>query len=111
MPQIGEFIRNETGFSGRIRTLLLDLEVSILPVEPSDVGNAPDYRLYHDEGDEAREIGAAWTHTGEKTWDYLSVRIDDPMLVHPIRAFLFRNSETSSWSLHWNRPPKRDGKD
>lgn len=111
MPQIGDFIRGETGFAGRIRTLLLDLEVNILPAEASDVGNAPDYRLFHSEGDTAREIGAAWSHTGEKAGDYLAVLIDDPMLVHPIRANLFRNGETSNWSLQWNRPPKRDGKD
>jgi len=111
MSQIGDFIRGETGFAGRIHTLLLDPEASILPAEPSKAGNAPDYRLYHGEGDAAREIGAAWTHTGEKAGDYLSVEIDDPMLAHPIRANLFRDGETSSWFLHWHRPPKRDGKD
>ena len=50
--------------------------------------------------------------TGEKAGEYLSVLIDDPMLAHPIRANLFQNgAQSKSWSLQWNRPPKRDGKD
>lgn len=111
MPQIGEFTKAKTGFAGRIRTLTLDLEVTITPTEATETENAPDYRLHRGEHDDACEIGAAWTRTGEKAGEYLSVLIDDPMLAHPIRANLFQNgSDTSSWSLHWNRPPKRDGK-
>lgn len=112
MSQIGEFTRGADGFAGRIRTLTLDIEVSITPTEAMEAENAPDYRLHHGEGDEAREIGAAWTRSGEKAGEYLSVLIDDPMLAHPIRANLFRNgSDASAWALHWNRPPRRDGKD
>lgn len=112
MPQIGEFTRDESGFAGRISTLSLDLDVTITAVVDTDAENAPDYRLHHGRDDEAREIGAAWTRTGEKAGEYLSVLIDDPMLAHPIRAHLFQNgSDGASWSLHWNRPPKRDGKD
>ena len=41
-----------------------------------------------------------------------TVLIDDPALPYPIRAALFQNSaDAASWSLHWNRPPKRDAKD
>jgi hypothetical protein len=61
-----------------------------------------------DQPDEmAREIGAAWTRTGKKAGEYLSVLIDDPMLAQPIRANLFRNGEASAWALQWGRPPKR----
>ena len=109
MPQIGEFTRNAEGFFGRIQTLTLDLDVSITPAETTEAENAPDYHLHHGSEDDAREIGAAWSRTGEKAGDYLSVLIDDPMLARPVRAHLFQNgSDTCSWSLHWNRPPKRD---
>lgn len=112
MPQIGEFIRENTGFAGRIRTLMLDHELVIIPAEPSEAENAPDHRVHLGTDGEAPEIGAAWTRTGEKAGEYLSVLIDDPILPHPIRANLFQNgSDASSWSLHWNRPPKRDGRD
>lgn len=111
MPQIGEFTRDATGYTGRIQTLTLDLEITITPAEPNEAENAPDYRLHHGAEDDAREIGAAWTRSGEKAGEYLAVLIDDPMLAHPIRAHLFQNgADTTSCSLHWNRPPKRDGR-
>ncbi len=111
MPQIGEFTRYATGYTGRIQTLTLDLEITITPAEPSEAENAPDYRLHHGAEEDAREIGAAWTRSGEKAGEYLAVLIDDPMLAHPIRAHLFQNgADATSWSLHWNRPPKRDGR-
>lgn len=112
MPQIGEFIREETGFAGRIRTLMLDLELVIAPTQQSETENAPAHRVHLGADADGPEVGAAWTRTGEKAGEYLSVLIDDPVLPHPIRANLFQNgNDASSWSLHWNRPPKRDGKD
>jgi uncharacterized protein (DUF736 family) len=109
MPQIGEFTRTKSGFAGYVRTLTLDLELTLRKAEATEVENAPDYRLFHGDGDLAREIGAAWSRTGEKAGEYFSVLIDDPMLAQPIRANLFRNGESSVWSLQWNRPPKRNG--
>ena len=112
MTQIGEFTRDKTGFRGRIMTLTLDRGIAILPAEPSETENAPDYRVHVSEDEVAIEIGAAWTRTGEKAGEYLSVLIDDPIVPHPIRATLFQNGAApASWSLYWNRPPKRDGKD
>jgi len=112
MPQIGEFIREETGFAGRIRTFMLDLELVIAPTQQSETDNAPNHRVHLGADADGPEIGAAWTRTGEKAGEYLSVLIDDPVLPHPIRANLFQNgNDATSWSLHWNRPPKRDGKD
>ena len=78
MPQIGEFTREEFGFTGRIHTLTLYREITILPVEPSEVENAPNYRVHHGADDNAPEIGAAWTETSEKAGEYLSVLLDDP---------------------------------
>lgn len=112
MPQIGEFTRSASGFTGRIRTLTLDTEIALVAVDPAGVENAPDHRVHLGDDEGGPEIGAAWTRTGEKAGEYLSVLIDDPSLAQPIRAALFRNgAEASAWSLHWNRPPKRDGKD
>ena len=111
MPQIGQFTREESHFVGRVHTLTLYREVSIVPAEPSDAENAPDYRIFHGADDAAPEIGAAWKRTGEKAGEYLSVLIDDPALPRPIRANLFRDgAEATSWSLHWSRP-RRGGKD
>jgi len=112
MPQIGEFTREETGFTGRIHTLTLYREITIIPAEPSEVENAPDYRIHHGANDNAPEIGAAWTRTGEKAGEYLSLLIDDPALPQPIRANLFQNgADATSWSLQWSRPQKRTDRD
>ena len=109
MPQIGEFIATETGFSGRLRTLTLDSEITIIALEGSDAENAPDYRVHIGADADGPEIGAGWKKTGERAGTYLSLLIDDPALPQPVRAHLFRNGG-SAWSLHWNRPPKREGR-
>ena len=108
MPQIGQFTHEKSGFVGRIHTLTLTQEVTIVPVEPSDAENAPDYRILHGGDDGAPEIGAGWKRTGEKAGDYVSLLIDDPAFAQPFRANLYQNGgDKTSWSLHWNRQPKR----
>lgn len=107
MPQIGEFTRETTGFVGRVHTFTLFREITIIPAEPSDADNAPDYRV-HNGNEEGPEIGAGWKRTGERAGDYIALVIDDPALPRPIRANLFRNDDGGAfWSLHWNRAPKR----
>ena len=111
MPQIGEFTRTKNGYSGRVRTLSLDIEMVLVPAEHSDTENAPDYRAHLGDGD-GPEIGAGWKRTGEKAGDYVSVQIDDPALGQPIRANLFQSAEGKSvWGLHWSRPQKRAERD
>lgn len=115
MPQIGTFIRDESGFVGHLTTLLLIQDVLIVDAEPSDAENAPQYRVHvvdSDTGEPAAEIGAGWKRTGEKAGDYVAILIDDPSFAQPIRANLFHNDAAGKdWSLHWTRPVKRDAKD
>ncbi|HDZ74500.1 MAG TPA: DUF736 domain-containing protein [Aurantimonas coralicida] len=111
MAQIGDFTSTETGYSGRIRTLSLDVKLALVPAEPSDAENAPDYRI-HVGNDDGPEIGAGWKRVGEKAGDYISITIDDAALPQPIRANLFRSgAEGNVWSLHWSRPSKRSERD
>ena len=63
MAQIGTFKRTKTGISGRIRTLALDAELVLIPVDKRDAENAPDYRIYLGDvgGSEVGpEVGAGW---------------------------------------------------
>lgn len=114
MPQIGTFTEAADGFVGRIHTFTNCREVGILPAEPSDAENAPDYRVHlnPDDGIEGGpEIGAGWKRIGERAGTFIALIIDDPALPHPIRAHLFRDgADGTSWSLHWNRPSKRDAR-
>ena len=109
MPQIGTFTKTKAGYAGHVRTLALDVELTIRPAETSDVEKAPDHRIY---AADDREVGAALNRSGEKAGDYLSVALDDPTFTQPIRAALFRSeADAKVWNLMWNRPSKRDEKE
>jgi uncharacterized protein (DUF736 family) len=111
MAQIGTFKRTKTGLSGRIRTLALDAELILVPVDKRDAENAPDYRIHlgDDAGAEVGpEVGAGWKRTGEKAGDYISLQLDDPSFRQPIRANLFQaDDEGMAFTLLWSRPPRR----
>jgi uncharacterized protein (DUF736 family) len=115
MPQIGQFTREESRIVGRIETFTLFHDLVIVPADPSDAENAPDYRIHdHDPGvrDIGPEIGAGWKRTGEKAGEYIALVIDDPGLAQPIRANLFRDDDAgNTWSLHWSRQRDRGEKD
>ena len=107
MTQIGHFTRLKGLFSGRVQTLTLNIQLVLVPVH-SDAAQAPDYviRLADSEG---LEVGAGWKKSGERAGDYIAIQIDDPGLVTPIRANLFRqDSDHRVWILNWNRQGRRD---
>jgi uncharacterized protein (DUF736 family) len=108
MAQIGTFTRTADGYSGRLRTLTLDVELTLVPAENTDTENAPDYRIHLGSDDEGPEVGAGWKRTGEKAGDYVSLLIDDPAFTQPIRANLFQADRGKSFHLLWNHPSKRD---
>ncbi|MEO5755583.1 MAG: DUF736 family protein [Mesorhizobium sp.] len=106
MTEIGVFQRTESGYRRRIRTLLVDAEVVLVPTRTPD-GNAPDFRIHIGDGS-GPEIGAAWKENGQTAGDYLSCRLEDPLFGRRFRANLFRSSaDEGSWSLRWSRPKSR----
>ncbi|MCF3947370.1 DUF736 domain-containing protein [Acidiphilium iwatense] len=115
MSMIGQFTRDEKGYIGNLDTLLLQQDIIIVPAEPSDAENAPDYRVHVFDAvnnETGSEIGAGWKRTGEKAGNYVALQIDDPSFAQPIRANLFQSTnDKASWGLHWTRPPKRGDRD
>ncbi len=110
MAQIGNFIRTRNGFSGRLRTLSLDIELIIGPIVHSEPENAPDYRI-HAGDEEGHAIGVGWTRTGEKAGEYVALQIDDPGFPQPIRANLFQSgSDRAEFHLLWTRQSKREAR-
>ncbi|MDP3674279.1 MAG: DUF736 domain-containing protein [Novosphingobium sp.] len=105
--QIGTFTATATGFAGRLSTLTFDTKLTLVPAEPSDSENAPDYRVIAGHGSGAREVGAGWKRTGEKAGDYVAVQIDDPSFVQPLRANLF-HGEGDEHNLVWSRTVRRE---
>jgi uncharacterized protein (DUF736 family) len=109
MAHIGSFTRTTDGYSGRLRTLTLDVELALVPADKSDAEKAPDYRIYIGEDADGAEVGAGWKRTGEKAGAYVSLLIDDPAFPQPIHANLFQaDADGSSFHLLWNRPSRRD---
>jgi len=108
MAQIGTFTKTAAGYTGHVRTLLLDVELTIRPAENSADENTPDHRIYTTDD---LEVGAAWNRTGKRAGDYLSVAIDDPSFPQPIHSALFQSeADAKVWNLFWSRPSKRDDK-
>ena len=105
--KIGFFIAADGGFAGHLTTLTLDIDLVLLPVEVSENVNTPDYRVIAGSDDEAREVGAGWKHIGEKAGAYVTIQIDDPMFVAPLRANLFQD-ENNGHVLVWSRPSRRE---
>ena len=97
MATIGTFTKSGDGFTGTLRTLTLDLEVSITPAEKGS-GKAPEYRLYAG----SYRCGVAWRRTSREGRAYLSVRLDDPSFPAAINASLFE-AENETFALIWSR--------
>ena len=110
MTQIGHFTRTAGGFHGRIETLSLNAELSLVPAN-ADGENAPDYRVHLGPDGEGLEVGAGWKRVGERAGAYVSVLIEDPALPQAINANLFQsNREGQDHFLLWNRPSRRDAR-
>ena len=108
MTQIGHFTRIRGLYSGRVKTLSLDIHIVLLPTNHSDAPSLPHYSVHLNDGD-GPEIGAGWRRTSEKAGEFISVTIDDPALAAPIRANLFQQDQDKKvWVLVWNRQAKRD---
>jgi uncharacterized protein (DUF736 family) len=108
--RIGTFVAADGGFTGHLHTLTLDIDLVLVPADPSDSENAPDYRVIAGSDDEAREVGAGWKQVGEKAGDYVSLQIDDPSFIQPLRANLFKG-DGNAHVLIWSRPSRREKTD
>jgi uncharacterized protein (DUF736 family) len=105
---IGSLVSVDGGFAGRLHTVTLDVVLTLVPVPESDNESAPDYRVMAGEHDEAREVGAAWKHVGEKAGAFVTLQIDDPAFPRPLRANLFK-ANGDAHVLVWTRPNRREG--
>lgn len=101
MAIIGTFTKTRDGYVGTIRTLTGSAKTRFVPNENRDNENAPLYRLFAGKA----ELGAAWPAKteGEKPFEYLSVKLDDPSFPEPVYAALF-DDEDDSARLVWTRP-------
>jgi len=108
MTHIGSFTRTTGGYTGRLRTLTLDVELTLVTLDKSDAENAPDYRIHLGDDADGPEVGAGWKHSSKKAGAYVALLIDDPVFTQPIRANLFQtDADGSTFHLLWNRRSRR----
>jgi len=99
MTTIGSFVKTDDGYAGIIQTLTLDVRAKLVPCDGTSE-MSPDFRLYAG----TMEIGAGWKKTSESQKEFVSLKLDDPSLPHPIYASLFPSDEPESFLLLWSRP-------
>jgi uncharacterized protein (DUF736 family) len=99
MATIGTFTKNESGYTGFVRTFTVNAKIRFAPAE-KEKDNTPDYRVLAG----TAEIGAAWKKTSEAGREYLSVKLDDPSFPAAIYASLVEiQGDKQSFSLVWAR--------
>ncbi len=104
MATIGTFVpTKDGGWTGHIRTLMIDVKVRLVPNDNKENEAAPAFRVFAGDA----EIGAAWRKRsgGDEPKDYLSVKLDDPMLAEGISAAMFEANDGKELKLVWNRRP------
>jgi uncharacterized protein (DUF736 family) len=106
---IGVFRKAGDGFAGRPQTLLFDADIRIVPAQPSDNDNAPDWRLLRGEDDNGAEVGARWDRIGKRASPFIAVQIDDLALVAPLPASLLRSAHRDDeYHFLWSRSARRE---
>ncbi len=110
MALIGVFASTEDGFTGHIKTLLLDIEATLTRPSDTSHNNAQDYRITLGKGDDGATIGLARHRKTEEGRGFISFVIDDPTLASPIFAVLFPiDKSNSTHHLYWTRASRKDG--
>jgi len=97
MANIGIFTAQNDGFTGTIRTLMLNVKVKVVATT-KESENAPDYRIVAG----TFEIGAAWKKISKANRPYLSVTLDDPSFPATVYARLIEG-EDGTHNLMWSR--------
>ena len=84
MANIGSFTADKDGFTGTLRTLMLNVKLKLVPNDKGDNEKAPDFRVQA----ASHDIGAAWKKTSEAGRSYVSVTLDDPSFPATVYARL-----------------------
>ncbi|NTH43977.1 DUF736 domain-containing protein [Agrobacterium rhizogenes] len=99
MATIGTFTKTDSGYTGSVKTLTLNVKAKFVPAEGENE-RGPDFRIFAG----ATEFGAAWKKTARETQrEYLSVKLDDPSFPAPIYASLVEAEDGEGQALIWSR--------
>ena len=96
-------------YTGEIKTLTLHCSKVLFRPAQGKNGRGPAYRVLVEGKPGAVELGAAWKRTSEAGRQFLSVRLDDPALSHPISAALAAEDSAGA-ILIWSHPTRGQAK-
>lgn len=106
---IGVFQKRGEIYSGRLRTLGIDAQITVVASEPTDAEDASAWRLYLGDSEDGVRIGSGYDRIGERAGPFIAVRIDGPEFAQPLRANLIRsNTDPDDYLLFWSRPSRRE---
>jgi uncharacterized protein (DUF736 family) len=100
---IGQFIKNEHVFTGKIETLAISKTITLQPNDDKEKDSHPDYIVLHGQA----EIGVAWERSDDRG-AYISVAFEKPSLA-PGRYTLVKSGAEKSYTMTYrkNMPPKK----
>lgn len=100
MAVIGRFTQTKPNhYSGALRTLALDIEVEIVPLQLGNDTSKPNFRVLSAGG---CELGAGWLHRKDANREYIALQFDDPSFAAPVYANLLANRD-GGFDLLWSR--------
>lgn len=103
MP-VNIFEPTDNGHAGRIRLFAIDEAIMLVPAEPSDAEDPPDYRIHLDDAD-GPIVGFARKRTSERAGDYIALEIESPLFPRWLKPKLFRaDAEGRTFRLSWRHP-------
>jgi len=97
---IGTFEKDRDGYYGKIKTMLLNISVSIKPIKSNNNEKAPTHRIYS-KSQSGVEIGVGWFGKSKNGNEYMSIKLDCPSLSKPISANLIEKN--GKYLLLWDR--------
>ena len=100
---IGEFIKSEHVFKGKIKTLAIDATITLQPNDDKEKDSHPDLIVLHGQN----EIGVAWERSDDRG-PYISIAFEEPSLA-PGRYTLVKSGVEKGYTLTYrkNMPPKK----
>jgi uncharacterized protein (DUF736 family) len=97
----------QTELQGEVKTLQMQLKISLMPAKVKRSDNDPDYLIFTPGySGESVQIGAAWKKVkqqiGDVITEFLSINIDDPGLPNALNVAAFKKDD-GSYEIVWRR--------
>lgn len=101
---IGSFTKTEHGFTGKLETLAIKANLTLIPNDDKEKDIHPDYIVLHGQ----TEIGVAWNRD-DRWGTYVSISFEEPSLA-PGSYRLQKTGAETGYTLLYRKPmpPRKD---